>query len=71
MDCRRRGVTKASSPRLAMATLSLRLGLNLEELLMSRNPTLRTQMRPSLFDDYDNHVFVCLLFLLDHRTYEM
>ena len=54
-----------------VATLSLRLGSNLEEFLMSRTPTLKTQMRPSLSDDYDNHVFVCLLFLLDHETYEM
>ena len=71
MDRWRRGVTEASSPRLVMATLSLKLGSNLEEFLISRTPTLKTQMRPSLSDDYDNHVFVCLLFLLDHETYEM
>ena len=71
MDRRRRGVTEASSPGLVMATLSLKLGSNLEEFLISRTPTLKTQMRPSLSDDYDNHVFVCLLFLLDHETYEM
>ena len=64
-------VTEASSPGLVMATLSLRLGSNLQEFLMSRTPTLKTQMRPSLSNDYDNHVFFCLLFLLDHETYEM